>query len=148
MKHRPSLPGGLLVVLLAALTSTSCSSLSPRNAAVETPASKMSHAVASTHRGLCSWYSIRTNYGRTTASGIPLSDHALTAAHRSLPFGTLVRVTNLENGRSQTVKITDRGPFIKGRIIDVSMRTAHDLDMVNAGVVPVTVEVLASEEEA
>ena len=57
-------------------------------------------------------------------------------------------MTNLKNGRSQTVKITDRGPYIKGRIIDVSMRTARDLDMVNAGVVPVTVEVLVPEDEA
>ena len=140
MKHRRSLSGGLLA-LLVALTGTSCT-LQQRNLAVETPATRMSHAVAATHRGLCSWYSIRTNRGRTTASGVPLSDDELTAAHRTLPFGTMVRVTNLKNGRSQNVRITDRGPFIKGRIIDVSMRTAHDLDMVNAGVVPVTVEVL------
>ncbi len=100
-----------------------------------------------TQRGLASFYSVRTN-GRTTASGIPLSDSQLTAAHRSLPFGTWVRVTNIKNGRSQVVRITDRGPFKHGRIIDVSARTARDLDMVNAGVVPVEIEVLSPPDRA
>lgn len=100
-----------------------------------------------TQRGLASFYSVRTN-GRTTASGIPLSDSKLTAAHRTLPFGTWVRVTNIKNGRSQVVRITDRGPFKRGRIIDVSARTARDLDMVDAGVVPVEIEVLRPPNRA
>lgn len=90
--------------------------------------------------GKASWYSIRTNGGTRTASGQRLSNNAATAAHRSLPMGTMVRVTNLRNGRSQVVKITDRGPFIKGRIIDVTIGIAERLDMVNAGVVPCKVE--------
>ncbi|MEN9251391.1 MAG: septal ring lytic transglycosylase RlpA family protein [Thermostichales cyanobacterium BF4_bins_65] len=67
---------------------------------------------------------------------------AMTAAHRSLPFGTLVRVTNLTNGRATVVKINDRGPFIPGRIIDLSFAAAQAIGMVQAGVVPVKVEVL------
>ncbi len=67
--------------------------------------------------------------------------HELTAAHRSLPFGTVVRVTNLENGRTVRVRITDRGPFKKGRIIDLSYAAAKRLKMVEQGIVKVRVEV-------
>lgn len=94
------------------------------------------------YHGKASWYSIRTNGGRHTASGERLSDGALTAAHRSLPFGTLVRVINNRNGKRVVVRITDRGPYIRGRIIDVSVAAARRIDMINAGVVPVTIEVL------
>jgi len=97
------------------------------------PSGKVQH-------GKASWYSIRTNGGTRTASGERLRNDAATAAHRYLPMGTMVKVTNLRNGRSETVRITDRGPFIKGRIIDVTIGTAEKLDMVNAGVVPVKVE--------
>ena len=92
--------------------------------------------------GKASWYSVRTNRGRTTASGEPLSNSANTAAHRHLPFGTLVKVTNLRNDRSEVVRITDRGPFIRGRIIDVTVGVGERLGMVKAGVVPVKVEVM------
>ena len=78
----------------------------------------------------------------STASGEPLSNSAPTAAHRHLPFGTFVKVTNLRNARSQIVRITDRGPYIRGRIIDVTIGVGERLGMVNAGVVPVTVEVM------
>jgi len=91
-------------------------------------------------RGKASWYSVRTNGGTHTASGQRLQNHAATAAHKSLPLGTRVRVTNLVNGRSQVVTITDRGPYIAGRIIDVTIGTAKRLGFVNRGVVPVKVE--------
>ncbi|MCB1078137.1 MAG: septal ring lytic transglycosylase RlpA family protein [Verrucomicrobiae bacterium] len=94
-----------------------------------------------TSRGVGSFYRVRTN-GTRTASGIPLRDSVPTAAHRSLPFGTLVRVTNLKNGRSEIVKITDRGPFVRGRIIDVSLAAAEELQMINSGIVPVEIEVM------
>ncbi len=90
--------------------------------------------------GKASWYSTRTNGGTRTASGERLRNDAATAAHRYLPMGTMVKVTNLRNGRSETVRITDRGPFTKGRIIDVTIGTAEKLGMVNSGVVPVKVE--------
>ncbi|MBL9152188.1 MAG: septal ring lytic transglycosylase RlpA family protein [Verrucomicrobiales bacterium] len=104
------------------------------------PAAPLAHG-GPTSRGIGSFYRVRTN-GTRTASGIPLKDSVSTAAHRTLPFGTLVRVTNLKNGRSEIVKITDRGPFIKGRIIDVSLNAAENLGMVSSGIVPVEIQVL------
>lgn len=76
------------------------------------------------------------------ASGGWFNPNAMTAAHKTLPFGTKVRVTNQRNGRSVVVKINDRGPYVKGRIIDLSKAAAHSIGMQNAGVVPVSVEVL------
>jgi rare lipoprotein A len=92
-------------------------------------------------RGIASFYGVNTN-GTRTASGVPLKDSVSTAAHRTLPFGTLVRVTNLRNGLRVTVKITDRGPYIKGRIIDLSRHAARKLDMIEAGIVSVEIEIL------
>lgn len=100
------------------------------------------YRVKSTQKGKMSWYSVKTNGGTTTASGKRFSDSGATAAHRTLRFGTKVRVTNLSNGRSEIITITDRGPFIKGRIIDVSIGTARKLGFVKAGVVSCKVEVL------
>jgi rare lipoprotein A len=96
--------------------------------------------------GLASWYG-PSFYGRRTASGAVHTGTALTAAHRSLPFGTLVRVTNLANGRRVVVVIDDRGPFIRGRIIDLSVAAARRLGMVRDGVVPVRIKVLRWAEE-
>lgn len=92
-------------------------------------------------RGIASFYGVKGN-GTRTASGVPLDDSVSTAAHRTLPFGTLVRVTNLGNGLSETVEITDRGPFTKGRVIDLSRNAAGKLDMIKAGIVSVEIEVL------
>jgi rare lipoprotein A len=86
--------------------------------------------------GLASWYGGKF-HGRTTASGEVYDMYALTAAHKTLPFGTVVEVTNLENGRSLRVRINDRGPFVDGRIIDLSYAAAKRLDMVRDGVVRV-----------
>lgn len=93
------------------------------------------------YKGKASWYGGHF-HGRRTASGVPYNKRAMTAAHRFLPFGTIVRVTNLRNKRSVRVKINDRGPFIKGRIIDLSQRAARRLRMLRAGVVPVKVEIV------
>ena len=78
--------------------------------------------------------------GGRTASGERSRPSELTAAHRTLPFGTKVRVTNLRNGRSVTVRINDRGPFGRGRIIDLSVAAARQLDMIGSGTARVTVE--------
>lgn len=80
--------------------------------------------------------------GQQTASGARFNPNGLTAAHRSLPFGTRVRVTNRHNGRSVIVVINDRGPFIAGRIIDLSRGAAQVIAMTGAGVAPVSIEVL------
>ena len=92
--------------------------------------------------GKASWYCIKCNGGTHTASGRKLNDWAMTAAHKTLPMGTKVRVTNKENGRSVVVTITDRGPYIKGRVIDVTKGVAHKLGFVVRGVVACEVEVL------
>jgi rare lipoprotein A len=91
--------------------------------------------------GQASWYGAE-HQGKITASGEPFNMHALTAAHRELPFGSRVRVTNLNNGRSVIVRINDRGPFRKGRIIDLSRQAAEQLDMLKTGTAPVKIEVL------
>ncbi len=92
-------------------------------------------APAAAQSGLASVYS--TNSGSRTASGARLNPGALTAAHRSLPMGSHVRVTNRRNGRSVVVTINDRGPFVRGRIIDVTPAAAHALGF--SGLAPVEV---------
>jgi rare lipoprotein A len=92
--------------------------------------------------GQASYYGAR-HHGHKTASGERFDQHALTAAHRSLPFGSKVLVTNLRNDRSVVVRINDRGPYAKKRIIDLSKKAAEQLDMLRAGVVPVRVQQLA-----
>lgn len=91
--------------------------------------------------GLASWYG-RPYHGRRTASGERYNMREMTAAHPNLPFGTRVRVTNLQNNKSADVRINDRGPFVRGRIIDVSRAAARKLDMVRDGVVRVRVDIL------
>ncbi len=94
-----------------------------------------------TDTGDASYYA-DTFIGRTTANGETYDPDAMTAAHRSLPFGTLVRVTRLSTGESVVVRINDRGPFVRGRIIDLSHAAARELDMLREGVVPVVIEVI------
>lgn len=98
--------------------------------------------VDTVQHGKASWYSVKTNSGTRTASGERLSNEAATAAHKTLPMGTRVRVTNMTNGKSEIVRITDRGPYTKGRIIDVTVGCAERLGFYSRGVVPVKVEVL------
>jgi peptidoglycan lytic transglycosylase len=85
--------------------------------------------------GHASWYALKSR----TASGEMMNPSALTAAHRSLPFGTKVLVENLSNGRSVVVRINDRGPFVKGRVIDVSKAAASSLGMIGSGTARVRV---------
>jgi len=91
--------------------------------------------------GYASWYG-RRYHGRRTASGERFNMNAPTAAHRTLPFGTLVRVTNMANGRSVVVRINDRGPFVRRRIIDVSRRAAEALGFVRDGTARVRVRLV------
>jgi len=89
--------------------------------------------------GKASYYATRF-HGRTTANGETFDMKEFTAAHRSLPFGTIVRVTNLNNGKMVFVKINDRGPYIKNRIIDLSKAAAKKLDLVDNGIGRVKIE--------
>ncbi|BBD58664.1 rare lipoprotein A [Nostoc sp. HK-01] len=94
-----------------------------------------------TFRGMASFYGYDGS-GSMTASGQRFNPEAMTAAHRSLPFGTKVRVTNTSNGRSVIVRINDRGPYIRGRVIDLSTAAARTIGMIGSGVAPVHIEVL------
>jgi rare lipoprotein A len=98
---------------------------------------------AHTEEGIASWYGVPF-HGRRASNGEIYDMHKLTAAHRTLPFDTVVRVTNLSNGKSTVVRITDRGPFVDNRIIDLSMAAAQEIDSMGAGVVPVRVEILSA----
>jgi rare lipoprotein A len=93
--------------------------------------------------GMASWYGPGF-HGNRSASGERYNQNALTAAHRSLPFGTKVQVTNLNNGRSVVVRINDRGPYIGGRVIDLSAAAARMLGVMRTGVAPVRLQVLDS----
>jgi rare lipoprotein A len=94
-----------------------------------------------TEEGNASWYGKPFN-GRRASNGEIYDMYKLTAAHRTLPFDTMVRITNLNNGKSTTVRITDRGPFVDNRIIDLSLAAAREIESVGPGVVPVRLEVL------
>ncbi len=98
-------------------------------------------ALAVAEDGLASWYGGKF-HGRMTSSGEMFDTNSLTAAHRTLPFGTIVKVTNLDNGRSVLVKINDRGPFVEGRIIDLSRAAARQLGMIDTGVARVSLQIV------
>lgn len=119
-----------------------CSSTGQADTRTQTLPEAPQYAVKSVEHGKASWYSIRTNRGTHTASGQRLCDKSLTAAHKTLPMGTKVKVTNEANGKSEIVTINNRGPYIRGRIIDVTVGTADRLGFRQRGVVPVKVEVL------
>lgn len=93
-------------------------------------------------RGSASYYAAKF-HGRRTASGEVFDNRAMTAAHRTLPFGSLVRVTNPANGASVVVRITDRGPFTRGRMIDVSRAAAEELGLIARGHAPVELSLIA-----
>lgn len=116
----------------------------PKTVARKNRTSAPEAAVKSLRRaaqGIASWYGPGF-HGRRTASGETFNQNALTAAHRYLPFGTRVRVTNMRNGRSVVVRINDRGPFARGRIVDLSAAAASAIGLKRSGVAPVQVQVL------
>ncbi len=98
-------------------------------------------------RGHASWYGGKF-HGRRTASGEVFDTHRLTAAHRTLPFGTLVEVRNLDNDRSVRVRINDRGPFVRGRVIDLSHAAAREIGMVGPGTARVELALVAEADGA
>lgn len=108
---------------------------------VTSPAAAWASAATNAKIGNCgkaSWYALTSK----TASGERMNAKLMTAAHRSLPFGTKVRVTNKTNGKSVVVRINDRGPFVKGRILDVSKAAASDIGMVKSGHAPVCYQIV------
>ena len=126
----------VLLLAMALLGAASC-----RSSRDEAPARGHAAARGAVQKGLGSYYASKFN-GRATTSGSTYRPEGMTAAHNTLPFGTLIRVTNTRNGRSVEVTVTDRGPHTKGYIVDVSHRAAVQLDIIEAGVVPVEVAVV------
>lgn len=121
------------IVLAMVLLLAACTSSRPPEVRPVTP--------AYTEEGLASWYG-EPYHGRPTASGVTYDMHAMTAAHRTLPFGTWIAVTNLENGRKAEVLVNDRGPFVAGRILDLSQKAAAKLGMLEKGVARVRLAVV------
>src|SRR5262245_23220299 len=137
-------PRRLLLVLLAVAGAGACAGNheAQRGPAPARTATKPKER-GQVQRGHAAYYAARFQ-GKKTASGERFDVNKLTAAHKKLPFGTRVRVTNLKNGRSVVVRINDRGPYARrGGIIDVTPAAARALDMLKDGTVPVTVEVLS-----
>lgn len=133
------------LILVVCFLLTACAS-----SRANSPSVDMSQTVSQAPReasreelvGKASYYADRY-HGRSTASGEPYDKNALTAAHKTLPFGTVVRVTRKDNRKSVVVKINDRGPFTAGRVIDLSRYAAEQIDMIERGVVDVELEILA-----
>ena len=96
--------------------------------------------------GIASFYATKFN-GRRTASGEKFNNNAMTAAHKSLPFGSKVQVTNVRNGKSVVVRINDRGPYVRGRIIDLSKAAAKKIGIGHAGTARVKLEILKKNQQ-
>ena len=99
-----------------------------------------------TFRGRASWYGPKF-HGRLTSNGETYNMYDMTAAHKTLPMNTIVRVTNEENGKSTVVRINDRGPFVESRIIDLSKKAASNIGMIGTGTAPVRLEILGFADE-
>jgi rare lipoprotein A len=149
----------VLAVCIAGLVLAGCAT-SPRFAARSTPSSTKDPAnsqtptagelktprnpggkILLTLEGVASYYADEF-HGKQTSNGEIYDMNSLTAAHRTFPFGTKVRITNLENGKIVVVRVNDRGPFHEGRIIDLSLAAAKELDLVRSGTARVKIEVL------
>ena len=128
----------LRALAVLAICIGACTSTTPPARTTPQPTPAAASNPAGSQRGLATWY----GESQMTASGEVFDKHKLTAAHRTLPLGSIVRVTNAHNGKSVVVRINDRGPYSNKRIIDLSEAAARVLDMIEAGVVPVTLEVI------
>jgi len=131
----------LLIILIPILFS--CASLSKKGIEPEAEKRRPISEEETTQIGIASWYGIE-EHGSPTATGERFSRYAFTAAHKSLPMGTIVRVTNLENGKDVIVKINDRGPFVEGRLIDLSHAAATSIGMLRNGTANVKIDVVTA----
>ncbi len=136
MLPRPIHAGfAILVCALAALAGCA------KKSSARVPSPVKPARIGETETGIASWYGLPYD-GRRSADGEIFDMEKFTAAHRTLPFDTWVEVTNLENRKHVDVRITDRGPFVHGRIIDLSLAAAREIDMVQAGIVKVKIKVI------
>jgi rare lipoprotein A len=129
----------VIPLLLVSLIAIGCTS-SPRFVVKETP-EVITPGSSFVQDGIASYYA-EEFHGRKTSNGETFDMNALTAAHQTLPFGTLVRVTNKATGKSVVVRINDRGPFLKDRIIDLSLAAAEKIGMIGPGTAEVHLEIL------
>ena len=129
------------MVILGVFTSVALALPAKIVFAKETPSHKSRVAYTKIFTGVASYYGGKF-HGRRTASGEIFNKNAMTAAHRSLKFGTKVKVTNLRNGRAVLVRVNDRGPHVRGRIIDLSQAAAKKIGLAHAGTARVKLEVL------
>jgi rare lipoprotein A len=136
----PSMPGG---TANASVTGAPAAASSPSPRPKRTKTAPPPLPTGYTEEGNASWYGIPFN-GRHSSNGEIYDMYKLTAAHRTMPFETMVKVTNLKNGRTVVVRITDRGPFVDNRIIDLSQAAAKEIESIGPGVVPVRLEVLGN----
>ena len=134
---RPAQSRGIAALALSTALVAGCASTAHRPR-VDAPPTTLPAGGA--EEGIASWYG-EPYHGRPTASGPRYDMWAMTAAHRTLPFGTVVRVRNLDSGREADVTINDRGPFVQGRILDLSRAAAEKLGAIGPGVIPVRLEV-------
>ena len=138
MSHRTRFLACVLVLLPASLLLSGCGT--KHHVARALPAAP---SLRSGETGLASWYGY-PYHGRAAANGEIYDMEKCTAAHRTLPFGTWVRVTNLANDKSVDVRIIDRGPFVAGRIIDLSRAAAEVIDMIKAGIARVRLDIVSA----
>jgi rare lipoprotein A len=127
----------VITLLAASLALAGCA----RKTSAHVPAPVKPARIGATETGIASWYGVPYN-GRRSANGEIYDMEKLTAAHRTLPFDTWIEVTNLVNKKRVDVRVTDRGPFVNGRIIDLSLAAAREIDMVGAGIVKVRIKVI------
>jgi rare lipoprotein A len=141
----------LLLALALAASLAACAAPRPAPSPAPAPAPVVRAPAPATpsftQQGVASWYG-QSHHGRRTASGEPYDMNDMTAAHRTLPFGTVVRVTRLDDGRAVKVRINDRGPHVANRIIDLSAQAARDIGITNNGTARVKIEQFAADQQA
>lgn len=130
-----------LLIIITAILFTSCSSAVRFSSGSSGKYEDNNAEVVTVMYGKATYYGPEFE-GRSTSNGDTFSNKEYTAAHKSLPFGSLVKVTNLSNNKSVIVRINDRGPYAAGRVIDLTRKAAEELDMIKTGVVDVKIELL------
>jgi rare lipoprotein A len=141
---------GALLAILVGVASAQTVAPSDRLSPAPTPVHPDKPAAKARHHwyqlGVASWYG-RFFQGKTTASGQPYDENAMTCAHRTLPLGSMLRVTNMRNHKSVVVRVNDRGPLPEDRVIDLSYAAAYNLGFSERGLAPVKVELLSAPTE-
>jgi len=139
------------VLVVAGFALTGCAGRHPTGSAAHpaTPSQTAGPFVPGIYveQGIASWYGVPF-HGRRAADGEIFDMHMLVAAHRTLPFGSMLRVTNLNNGREVVVRVIDRGPFVEGRILDLAWAAASSLDMIGTGIAPVRIALISGPSPA